>query len=114
MNSPYSRPVATAIAADDTAFAATGPVRIAPIAEDNVHVEAARIPDRDRLLHELQKAGIDARPVDEVSIEVPCGDDAENTPDELLAQTEHVIMSLGAPFVPVKHEGVIYIRPPVS
>ena len=34
--------------------------------------------------------------------------------DELLAQTEHMIQSLGAPFVPQKHEGVIYIRPPVS
>ncbi len=114
MNSPYSRPVATAIAADDIAFAAAGPVRIPHIAEDNVHVEAARIPDRDRLLRELQEAGIDARPLDEVSIEVPCGDDADSASDDLLAQTEHVIMSLGAPFVPIKHEGVIYIRPPVS
>jgi hypothetical protein len=25
-----------------------------------------------------------------------------------------LIQSLGAPFVPQKHEGVIYIRPPVS
>jgi hypothetical protein len=25
-----------------------------------------------------------------------------------------MIQSLGAPFVPQKHEGVIYIRPPVS
>jgi hypothetical protein len=90
------------------------PVRIGRIAEENVHVEAARIPDRDRLLHELQEAGIDARAVDEVSIEVPCGDDAETASDQLLAQTEHVIMSLGAPFVPIKHEGVIYIRPPIS
>jgi hypothetical protein len=29
-------------------------------------------------------------------------------------QVEHMIQSLGAPFVPQKHEGVIYIRPPVS
>ena len=63
---------------------------------------------------ELKQAGIDARPIDEVSIEVPCGDDADSATDELLAQTEHVIMSLGAPFVPIRHEGVIYIRPPVS
>jgi hypothetical protein len=90
------------------------PVRIPAIAEENVHVEAARIPDRDRLVHELQEAGIDARPVDEVTIEVPISEDLESASDELLAQTEHVIMSLGAPFVPIKHEGVIYIRPPVS
>jgi hypothetical protein len=81
---------------------------------DTVHVEAARIPDRDRLLHELQDAGLEARAVDEVCIEVPCGDDAEIACDELMAHAESVIASLGAPFVPMKHEGVIYIRPPLS
>ena len=65
-------------------------------------------------MRELQEAGIDARPVDEVSIEVPISEDLETASVELLAQTEHVIMSLGAPFVPIKHEGVIYIRPPIS
>jgi hypothetical protein len=44
---------------------------------ESVHVEAARIPDRDRLLEELREAGLDARPVDEVSIEVPCGGETE-------------------------------------
>jgi hypothetical protein len=76
--------------------------------EENAHVEAARIPDRDRLLAELREAGLDANPVDEIGIEVRASD------DELLAHAEHVINSLGAPFVPVKHEGVIYIRPPLS
>jgi len=33
---------------------------------DTVHVEAARIPDRDRLLKELQEAGLDAKPDGEV------------------------------------------------
>jgi len=81
---------------------------------DTVHVEAARIPDRDRLLQELREAGLDARAVDEVCIEVPCGDDADVACDDLMVHAESVITSLGAPFVPVKHEGVIYIRPPVS
>ena len=81
---------------------------------DTVHVEAARIPDRDRLLAELREAGLEARPVDEVSIEVPCGDDAEVACDELMSHAESVITSIGAPFVPIKHDGVIYIRPPVS
>jgi hypothetical protein len=89
-------------------------VRIQAIADKNVHVEAARIPDRDRLVRELQEAGIDARAVDEVEIEVPISGELEAASDELLSQTEHVILSLGAPFVPIKHEGVIYIRPPVS
>jgi hypothetical protein len=81
---------------------------------DTVHVEAARIPDRDRLLAELREAGLEARPVDEVSIEVPCGDDADLACDELMSHAESVITSIGAPFVPIKHDGVIYIRPPVS
>jgi hypothetical protein len=80
---------------------------------ENIQVEAARIPDRDRLLQELRNAGLDARPVDEVSIEVRCGD-AEEAADELIALAEEAIISIGAPFVPVKHEGTIYIRPPLS
>jgi len=75
---------------------------------ESAQVEAARIPDRDRLLHELREAGLDARPVDELGIEVQTSD------DELLAEVEGLINSLGAPFVPIKHEGVIYIRPPLS
>ena len=80
---------------------------------ETVQVEAARIPDRDRLLQELRGAGLDAQPVGEVSIEVPCGD-AEQACSDLLALAEDAIMSIGAPFVPIKHDGVIYIRPPTS
>ena len=81
---------------------------------ETVLVEAARIPDRDRMLGELREAGIDARAVEEVCIEVPCGDDADTTCDDLFARAEDAIMRLGAPFVPIKHEGTIYIRPPLS
>lgn len=79
----------------------------------NIHVEAARIPDRDRLLAELRGAGLDARAIDEIEIEVRCEDTAE-AGDDLFVQVEGMIMSIGAPFVPIKHEGVIYIRPPVA
>jgi hypothetical protein len=79
-----------------------------------VQVEAARIPDRDRLLRELREAGVEAKPIDEVCIEVPCGDDSEQACDDLLVHAENVIMSIGAPFVPMKHDGTIYIRPPLS
>jgi hypothetical protein len=79
-----------------------------------VQVEAARIPDRDRLLSELREEGLDARPVDEVGIEVRCGDDPESACAEVLGQVEGMIMSIGAPFVPLEHEGTIYIRPPLS
>ena len=75
---------------------------------DHAHVEAARIPDRDRLLEELRAAGLDAKPENEVGIEVRADS------DELLAEVEGMIESLGAPFVPIKHEGVIYLRPPIG
>jgi hypothetical protein len=75
---------------------------------DHAHVEAARIPDRDRLLEELRAAGLDAQPENEVGIEVRADDDA------VLSEVEGMITSLGAPFVPIKHDGVIYIRPPLS
>ena len=81
---------------------------------DAVQVEAARIPDRDRLLAELRENGLSAEPVDEVGIEVKVEGDGEEALDELFAHAERVIMSTGAPFVPIKHEGTIYIRPPVS
>ena len=81
---------------------------------ENVQVEAARIPDRDRLLQELREAGLDARPVDEVGIEVPVEGQPDEMVEELFAHAESVIMSIGAPFVPIKHEGTIYIRPPVG
>jgi hypothetical protein len=82
---------------------------------ESVQVEAARIPDRDRLLAILVEHGLPAEPVGEVEIAIPCGDDeAEAVCDEMLAQVEAVVMDLGAPFVPLKHEGVIYVRPPIA
>jgi hypothetical protein len=86
----------------------TGPV------SDNLEVEAARIPDRDRLLAELREAGLDAHPVDEIGIAVRVGDDAEEVSDEVFAHVESVTMRIGANFVPIKHEGTIYVRPPLS
>ena len=75
-----------------------------------VRVEAARIPDRDRLLAALQEEGLDAEAEDEVGIVVPVGEGGH----ELFHQVESVVFSVGAPFVPIQHEGVIYIRPPVG
>ena len=65
---------------------------------ENVEVEAARIPDRDRLLQELRESGLDARPVDELGIEVPVEVGRDALVDELFAHAESVIMSIGAPF----------------
>jgi hypothetical protein len=79
-----------------------------------LQVAAARIPDRDRLLADLREAGLDARPVDEVEIVVQLGDHADEVSDEVFAHVEEVTMRIGANFVPIKHEGVIYVRPPVN
>jgi len=77
-----------------------------------IQVEAARIPDRDRLLALLLEHHLDAHAHEEVGIDVFCDDEAVG--DEVYAYVEAVIMDIGASFVPIKHEGVIYIRPPVG
>jgi hypothetical protein len=81
---------------------------------DNLEVQAARIPDRDRLLADLREANLDAHPVGEVEIEVRVGDNPDEVTDEVLAHVQDVTMRIGANFVPIKHGGVIYVRPPVS
>jgi hypothetical protein len=78
-----------------------------------VDVEAARIPDRDHLLQLLRDAGLDAQPHDELGIQVECGED-DSACDELLSEVEGLVMDLGATMIPIKHEGVIYLRPPTS
>jgi hypothetical protein len=79
-----------------------------------VHVTAARIPDRDRLLQSLVDHGLPATPVGEVEIEVPLEDGGRPEGDRVFAEVESVVMVLGAPFVPIKHEDVIYVRPPIA
>ena len=67
-----------------------------------IRVEAARIPDRDRLLEALRNEGLDAEP------------EVGDSGSDLFHHVEGVVFSVGAPFVPIEHEGVIYIRPPVG
>jgi hypothetical protein len=80
---------------------------------EHIDVQAARIPDRDRLLRELREAGLDAKPIGEIEIEVST-EDAEADERDVYALVERMIMSIGAPFVPIKHDGVIYVRPPLG
>jgi hypothetical protein len=77
-----------------------------------VQVTAARIPDRDRLLETLVEHGLPAKPVGEVEIEIPL--DEDDGGEHVFAEVENVVMALGAPFVPIKHEDVIYVRPPIA
>jgi hypothetical protein len=81
---------------------------------EHIPVQAARIPDRDRLLQELGDAGLEAKPIGEVEIEVSTEENADDAARDVYALVEHMIMSIGAPFVPIKHEGRIYVRPPTS
>lgn len=78
-----------------------------------VHVQAARIPDRDRLLDKLEAHGLQPEALGEVEIRVPC-EDADATCAELFRHVEDLVMKVGSTFVPVKHEGVIYLRPPTN
>jgi len=75
-----------------------------------IDVKAARIPDRDKLLALLVEHGLEATPHDELEIEVQA-DDEDGT---VFREVEGLIIQIGAPFVPIKHEGVIYVRPPVG
>jgi hypothetical protein len=74
-----------------------------------IDVQAARIPDRDKLLGLLRQNGLEAEPLNELGIEVKADDDGE-----VFHEVEGLIMQIGAPFVPIKHEAVIYVRPPVG
>jgi len=78
---------------------------------DVVHIKAARIPDRDRLLAMLSSRGYDARPLNGVEIDVYGGSDSS---PRLYGALEDAVMAIGDPFVPIKHEGIIYLRPPVG
>jgi hypothetical protein len=78
-----------------------------------IDVHAARIPDRDKLVELLRENGVDAQPHGELDIEVPCSDE-DSACDDLLAEVEGLVMDLGATMIPIKHDGVIYLRPPTS
>ena len=78
---------------------------------DVVHIKAARIPDRDRLLAMLSSRGYDARPLNGVEIDVHGGSDSS---PRIYGALEDAVMAIGDPFVPIKHDGVIYLRPPVG
>jgi hypothetical protein len=80
-----------------------------------VHIQAARIPDRDLLLAMLSTRGYDARPVNGVEIDVHCGSNGRSgVAPQLYRALEDAVMDIGDPFVPIKHEGVIYLRPPIG
>ena len=75
-----------------------------------IDVEAARIPDRDRLVQLLGEHGLEAEPHGRARDRGA----GRRRRRRVFHEVESLIMQIGAPFVPIKHEGVIYIRPPVG
>ncbi len=61
-----------------------------------------------------QERGYVARPVDETArlgFEIDC-DDSERSCDELLHEMEMLVGQLGTPFIPVRGDGFVFLRPP--
>ena len=82
-----------------------------------VHVETARFADRDRVVQALAARGHETRPIDEdglPAIEVPCGGDSEAACDDLIAELESLVGELDAPLVPIRGDGVVFLRPPAN
>ena len=79
-----------------------------------VRVVAARIPDRNLLLALLSENGHDARPVNGVESDVHCRPSVLEAEPAIYSEVEDAVMTIGDPFVPVKHQGVIYVRPPIG
>jgi len=77
---------------------------------NTIRVQAARIPDRDRLLRALRSEGLTAEPDDEVGLVVRLSE----VSGQFCHHVERLVFSVGAPFVPIEHDGVIYVRPPVG
>ena len=84
---------------------------------ETVHVEVARTAERDELLRALTQRGLDAHSVDDdamPAIEVPCGDDADRSCEEVLGEVEAWIAESGVPLVPELAERAVFLRPPAS
>jgi hypothetical protein len=84
---------------------------------DAIEVEVARAIDRDELLEALRQRGFKAQPADHdgaPGLEVPCGQDAGRTCDELVGELEAWIGESGLPLVPERLDDRVVLRPPGS
>ena len=80
-----------------------------------MRVELARYPDRDLVVKALRAQGYAPQPVDVegvVGVEIPCGGESGRPCEELLHELETIVGDLDVPFVPVKGDGFIFLRPP--
>ena len=82
-----------------------------------IHVETARVVDRDELLRILGERGLDASAVDEdgqPGIEITCDGEPEAGCSELFAEVEGWIAETGLPLVPLQLKDRIFLRPPAD
>ena len=83
----------------------------------DLHVDVPRVLERDQLLAALKEHGYEARATEDdgwPAIEIPCGGDAGSACDDLVAELERLVGDLDAPLIPVRGDGVVYLRPPAS
>ena len=84
---------------------------------ETVHVEVARTAERDELLRALTDRGVAAHAVDDdamPAIEVPCGEHADRSCEEVFGEVEAWIAESGVPLVPELAERAVFLRPPAS
>jgi hypothetical protein len=80
---------------------------------ETISVEVARYRERDLLGEALEEHGYKATPVEEtgrLGFDVECEDDAAC--DDLLHQMELLVGELDVPFIPIRGEGFVFLRPP--
>jgi hypothetical protein len=84
---------------------------------ETVSVEVARYRERDLVGKALEERGYKATPVEEtgrLGFDVECGGEANVTCDDLLRELELLVSDLKTPFIPIRGDGYVFLRPPTS
>jgi len=83
---------------------------------ETIGVEVARYRERDLVGKALEDAGYTATPVEErggrLGFDVEFAGDAMGACDDLLHELELFVGALDAPFIPIRGEGFVALRPP--
>lgn len=81
-----------------------------------IGVEVARYSERDVLGEALGKRGYKATPVEErggrLGFDVECDGEDGIAPAELLHELELLVGELELPFIPIRGDGFVALRPP--
>jgi hypothetical protein len=82
---------------------------------ETISVEVARYRERDLLATALEERGYDATPVEELGrlgFEIPCDAHGTVACDDLLREMELLVEGLETPFIPIRGDGFVFLRPP--